>query len=88
MEACFALLDDAATGQSRLYTGHAGTLNCHSAAHWPQLLDDMQAALQRGLHAVAVLSYEVGRCHRFATCGFKNNPAEGTALHLALMLAA
>ena len=58
--ACFALLDDASAAdpqhaRSRLYTGHAGTLRCVDAADWPQLLDDMQAALARGLYAVPVL---------------------------------
>ncbi|MES2325185.1 MAG: aminodeoxychorismate synthase component I [Pseudomonadota bacterium] len=62
---CFALLDDASAAdpqhaRSRLYTGHAGTLLCSDVAHWPQLLDDMQAALARGLFAVSVLSYELG----------------------------
>jgi para-aminobenzoate synthetase/4-amino-4-deoxychorismate lyase len=62
---CFALLDDAgATDQelarSRLYTGHAGTLACFDAARWPQLLADMQSALERGLYAVPLLTYELG----------------------------
>jgi len=38
--------------------------------------------------ASLMVSYVVGRWHRFAKSGFRNNPAEGTALHLALMLAA
>ena len=69
---CFALLDDADAGgadsadpalaRSRLYTGHAGTLACFDAANWPQLLADMQGALARGLHAVPLLTYELG-CH-------------------------
>jgi TetR/AcrR family transcriptional regulator len=37
--------------------------------------------------ASLLASYVVGRWHRYAKSGFKNNPAEGTALHLALMLA-
>ena len=37
--------------------------------------------------ASLMVSYVVGRWHRYAKSGFKNNPAEGTALHLALMLA-
>ena len=67
---CFALLDDAgadgaggtdvALARSRLYTGHAGTLACFDAALWPQLLADMQAALERGLYAVPLLTYELG----------------------------
>jgi para-aminobenzoate synthetase/4-amino-4-deoxychorismate lyase len=62
---CFALLEDAgatdpAIARSRLYTGHAGTLACFDAAHWPQLLADMQAALARGLYAVPLLTYELG----------------------------
>ncbi|MDB5935710.1 MAG: pabB [Massilia sp.] len=62
---CFALLDDAsaadpALARSRLYTGLAGTLACDDVAQWPQLLADMQEALTRGLHAVALLTYELG----------------------------
>jgi TetR/AcrR family transcriptional regulator len=37
--------------------------------------------------ASLMVSYVVGRWHRYAKSGFKHNPAEGTALHLALMLA-
>jgi para-aminobenzoate synthetase/4-amino-4-deoxychorismate lyase len=62
---CFALLDDAsaadpAVARSRLYTGLAGSLECGDAALWPELLDQMQQALARGLHAVCALSYELG----------------------------
>lgn len=62
---CFALLDDASAAdphnaRSRLYGGHAGTLRCASVADWPTLLEQMQAALRRGLYAVPVLSYELG----------------------------
>jgi TetR/AcrR family transcriptional regulator len=37
--------------------------------------------------ASLLVSYVAGRWHRYAKSGFKHNPAEGTALHLALMLA-
>ena len=37
--------------------------------------------------AALLVSYAVGRWHRFAKSGFKHNPAEGTSLQLALMLA-
>ena len=62
---CYALLDDASpdgseAARSRLYTGHAGTLVCREIAAWPQLLDDMQAALARGQFAVTLCSYELG----------------------------
>jgi len=63
----FALLDDAsvdpATGAgrtSRLYTGHQSTLACSDFADWPAVLAGMEQALARGLHAVPVLSYELG----------------------------
>lgn len=59
----FALLDDArAAGEarSRLYGAHAGTLRCLDAAGWPALLDELSAALRRGLHAVPLLGYELG----------------------------
>ncbi|SHM88060.1 para-aminobenzoate synthetase / 4-amino-4-deoxychorismate lyase [Duganella sacchari] len=62
----FALLDDAspegsqAGSRSRLYTGHTGTLRCDDIAQWPQLLEQMQAALARGAYAVTVCAYELG----------------------------
>ncbi|SDG90886.1 MULTISPECIES: aminodeoxychorismate synthase component I [unclassified Duganella] len=62
----FALLDDASPeaalsgGRSRLYTGHTGTLRCDDIAAWPQLLEQMQAALARGEYAVTVCAYELG----------------------------
>lgn len=59
----FALLDDArAVGEarSRLYGGHAGTLTCEDAAGWQLLLAALSQALQDGLHAVPLLTYELG----------------------------
>ncbi|RJG15896.1 nucleoid occlusion factor SlmA [Massilia cavernae] len=38
--------------------------------------------------ASLLVSYAVGRWHRFAKSGFRQNPTEGTGLQLALMLAA
>ncbi|MFC4929342.1 aminodeoxychorismate synthase component I [Massilia sp. GCM10023247] len=65
MNTVFALLDDAgaeghAQARSRLYTGHAGTLDCLDAAGWAGVLAELQAALARGLYAVPLLSYELG----------------------------
>jgi len=65
MQTVFALLDDAsaqgqAQARSRLYTGHIGLLSCVDAAGWAQVLDQVQAALARGLYAVPLLSYELG----------------------------
>jgi para-aminobenzoate synthetase/4-amino-4-deoxychorismate lyase len=61
---CFALLDDASGAAqhsaSRLYTGHAATLRCDSPDDWPTLLAQLEEALARGLHAVALLAYELG----------------------------
>jgi TetR/AcrR family transcriptional regulator len=37
--------------------------------------------------ASLLVSYVTGRWHRFAKSGFKQNPAEGTSLQLALLLA-
>jgi para-aminobenzoate synthetase/4-amino-4-deoxychorismate lyase len=61
----FALLDDAspeghAQARSRLYEGYAGVLSCQRVEDWPRLLDGVQDALARGLHAVPVLTYELG----------------------------
>ena len=59
----FALLDDArAVGEarSRLYSAHVGTLTCEDAAGWPPLLAALSQALQDGLHAVPLLTYELG----------------------------
>ena len=38
--------------------------------------------------AALLISYVVGRWHRYAKSGFKQNPTEGTTLQLALLLAA
>ena len=64
---CFALLDDrsilADTQQSvssRLYTDHVQTLQCFDAQHLPELIEQMQQALQRGLYAVTLFAYELG----------------------------
>jgi len=67
---CFALLDDsyrhgnanARTDQprSRLYTGYHATLRCDDAGGMAELLAEMQAAQKKGLHAVALFSYELG----------------------------
>ena len=67
---CFALLDDASPGapedapgpdaRSRLYTGHLGTLRCHDIGQWPQVLEQMRAALARGEYAVTLCAYELG----------------------------
>jgi len=73
MNPVFALLDDASPAvsldaradglrpaRSRLYSAHAGTLACHTLDEWPLLLSRLQDALQSGLYAVPVLSYELG----------------------------
>jgi para-aminobenzoate synthetase/4-amino-4-deoxychorismate lyase len=61
---CFALLDDSgatsAEPRSRLYSGYAGTLSCKEAAQLPTLLEQMQEALRKRLHAVGLFSYELG----------------------------
>lgn len=61
----FALLDDASPeghtqARSRLYDGYTGLLACARVEDWPRLLDGVQEALARGLHAVPVLTYELG----------------------------
>lgn len=67
MNEVFALLDDASPegtqtpgARSRLYTGHTGTLRCDHIGQWPQLLEQMQAALERGEYAVTICAYELG----------------------------
>jgi para-aminobenzoate synthetase/4-amino-4-deoxychorismate lyase len=61
---CFVLLDDqqAPTTQaaSRLYTGHVATLQISDAAALDDALAQMQQALAQGLHAISLLSYELG----------------------------
>lgn len=41
-----------------------------------------------GARASLLVSYVVGRWHRFAKSGFKQNPTEGTTVQIALLLAA
>ena len=81
---CYALLDDAASpgAGSRLYTGLEGVLRCDAIEQWPALLDGLQAALKRGLHAVTVCSYELG-AHLLAT---PPRAADGDAPPLAQVL--
>jgi len=63
---CFALLDDNTPDnhgdgpRSRLYTGYHASLHCADASALPALLTELQTALQQGLHAVALLPYELG----------------------------
>ncbi len=88
----FALLDDAsvdpATGAgrlSRLYTGHHATLACRDFAGWPGVLAGMEQALARGLHAVPVLSYELGQ-HIVGVAPRAATPGAGSAPPLAQVL--
>src|SRR5690606_25747082 len=61
---CFALLDDsrapAGVRRSRLYTNHVRTLSWDEPEQMDEMLARMQAALRDGLHAVALLPYELG----------------------------
>lgn len=61
---CFALLDDqqapATQAASRLYTGHVGTLQISDAAALDNAAAQLQQALAQGLHAITLLSYELG----------------------------
>ena len=41
-----------------------------------------------GARAALLVSYVVGRWHRYAKSGFKQHPAENSPLQLALLLAA
>ena len=81
----FALLDDAGPAgerhlRSRLYLEHAGTLACHAIADWPQLLAQLEDALARGLHAVPVLSYELGE----QLLGIATRPIDGPLAQVLL----
>ena len=82
---CFALLDDASlSGQSearsRLYTGHTATLHCARIEDWPHVLAEMQRALERGLHAVPLLTYELGAAMR----GVEARPLNGPLAQVLL----
>jgi len=59
----FALLDDSAASAtqatSRLYTDLKQVLSCANAAQFELMIEQMQAALQQGLYAVAVFAYEL-----------------------------
>ena len=55
----FALLDDR-DGLSRCYSGLVTSLTVRAVAELPSMLQKMQLALETGLHAVVVLSYELG----------------------------
>lgn len=59
---CFALLDDqqAEHAASRLYTGHVATLSIQGADAFDEAIAQLQEALSRGLHAVSLLSFELG----------------------------
>lgn len=60
----FALLDDcdasATDPCSRLYLQHVDTLSCSNRQIFSTMLVQMQQALERGLYAVALFSYELG----------------------------
>ncbi|WP_025917798.1 aminodeoxychorismate synthase component I [Herminiimonas sp. CN] len=62
--AVFALLDDcdasAVEPRSRLYTGYVDTLSCGDSRVLPSVLARLEQALQCGLHAVGLFSYELG----------------------------
>lgn len=60
----FVLLDDcdasATEPRSRLYSGYVDMLSCSDGHAFPALLARMEQALQCGLHAVGLFSYELG----------------------------
>lgn len=60
----FALLDDCDSSvtdpRSRLYTVYVDTLSCSESNAFPALLNQMEQALQHGLYAVCLFSYELG----------------------------
>lgn len=60
----FTLLDDsdasATQPTSRLYTDLQQVLSCTNSAEFNLMIEQMQTALQQGLYAVAVFSYELG----------------------------
>ncbi|MET3119155.1 para-aminobenzoate synthetase/4-amino-4-deoxychorismate lyase [Undibacterium sp. GrIS 1.8] len=87
---CFALLDDAhaenGLASSRLYTGLVQVLQCDAEnaantiqAAWQDLWQRTQQALQSGMHAVALLSYETGaRLQAIDDWSAVANPAQHT----------
>lgn len=61
LPSCFALLDDGADpSRSRLYTHYVRSLRGYCAADLPSVLREMQQALQEGLYAVGLFTYELG----------------------------
>ncbi|PRC94463.1 chorismate-binding protein [Solimicrobium silvestre] len=78
----FTLLDDsdasAAQPTSRLYTDLQQVLSCTDAAQFSFMLEQMQAALQQGLYAVAVFSYELG----VELQGLDSGPAQPSSILL------
>lgn len=63
MNPSFTLLDDShastADPTSRLYTDLYQVLSCTNSAQFEEVMEQMQAALQQELYAVAVLAYEL-----------------------------
>ncbi len=57
---CYALLDDASTGQTRLLHDLHASLQCAHANELPHMLAQMEAQLAAGAHAFLILSYEIG----------------------------
>ena len=84
---CCVLLDDCHASPeaptSRLYTGHVQTLVSADAAGLDALLQHAQQALARGLHAVLLCDYELGKgLHRIAP-----RPPSGTGAQVLLFSA-
>lgn len=79
---CFALLDDSGGGdapRSRLYTGFVRELR-GDAESLSDTLEAMQAALNEGMHAVGVFSYELGA----ALQGIEPHPGDVPAIRILL----
>lgn len=82
-EQAFVLLDDARVHgavPARLFRDPAQVLTAASADQIPALLDQLEAALRRGLHAAGYLAYEAGKGLAPAWRGAAGDPGDDAPL--------
>ncbi len=79
----FALLDDASAGdarRSRLYLACTAMLECRSGDDRARFFAELQQALDRGLHAVGLFSYEFGHAFQRLNAATDADAALATVL--------